>query len=283
MGQRYDYSEMKKLKNASYIGSAGRESLLDLIVPENWNGKIILFIHGYMGFKDWGAWNLMEEYFVSHNLGFCKFNMSHNGGTCEQAIDFPDLEAFANNRYSYELQDVYTVIAYLKKEVKDIKQLILVGHSRGGGIALLQAKHPDVHALVTLAAISSVEKRFSDQEMLEKWRETGVRFVDNQRTKQAMPHAYVQVEDFVAHKARLDIESHCKAIEKPLLIFHGDADSSVSLEEGREIATWTGKPLHIQEGADHVFGASQPWLSKQLPEKLEEICTGILRFVEDLN
>ena len=48
------------LKNQIYTGANGRKSLLDIVVPVNFNGRLILFIHGYMGYKDWGCWNLVE-------------------------------------------------------------------------------------------------------------------------------------------------------------------------------------------------------------------------------
>ena len=62
---------MVQIKNTVYTGSKKRESLYDLTIPEKFNGDLILFIHGYMGFKDWGAWNLMEQAFVNQDFGFC--------------------------------------------------------------------------------------------------------------------------------------------------------------------------------------------------------------------
>ena len=57
----------------------------------------------------------------------------------------------------------------------------LVGHSRGGGIAVLQAaRDRRVQALVTWAAISSVE-RTSPREVME-WRKSGVKEIVNTRT-----------------------------------------------------------------------------------------------------
>ena len=43
-----------------------------------------------MGFKDWGAWHLVQDFFTNKGYAFCKFNLSHNGGTVENGIDFPD-------------------------------------------------------------------------------------------------------------------------------------------------------------------------------------------------
>ncbi len=68
-------------------------------------GPLIIFCHGYKGFKDWGAWPLLSEALAASGFVVIKFNFSHNGGTHKQPIDFPDLEAFGNNNYTKELED----------------------------------------------------------------------------------------------------------------------------------------------------------------------------------
>jgi hypothetical protein len=52
------------ITNATYLCAINRMALLDLEIPTNHNGNLILFMHGFMGFKDWGCWNLMQDYFV---------------------------------------------------------------------------------------------------------------------------------------------------------------------------------------------------------------------------
>ena len=64
--------------NARYVGSENRESLYDLCIPENSTGQLIIFVHGFMGFKDWGAWHLVQDFFTNKGYAFCKFNLSHN-------------------------------------------------------------------------------------------------------------------------------------------------------------------------------------------------------------
>ena len=44
-----------KIKNGIYKGAQGRKSLFDLSIPENYNGHLIVFIHGFMGCKDVGC------------------------------------------------------------------------------------------------------------------------------------------------------------------------------------------------------------------------------------
>lgn len=271
---------MKRLKNATYIGNNNRPSLVDLTVPEDFNQQIILFLHGYMGFKDWGAWNLMEKHFTDLGFGFCKFNFSHNGGTIENGIDFPDLESFAENNYSTEVKDVDHMLSWLETQFENLPKIHLLGHSRGGGIALLKGNDPRISSVISLAGICSVAQRFSDEKMMLDWKEKGIRYVKNQRTLQEMPHNYSQALDFFKHKNLLDIEKACKILRKPVLAIHGDKDTSVSMEEGLQIARWTNTELVVVENADHVFGASHPWKLETLPGKLQEVCDKITAFIQ---
>ena len=83
---------MIRIKNATYRGSNDRPALYDLTIPADFNGHLIVFIHGYMGFKDWGAWNNLSNYFTENGFGFSKFNLTHNGTTIAAPYDFKDLE-----------------------------------------------------------------------------------------------------------------------------------------------------------------------------------------------
>lgn len=268
----------------TYRGSAGREALIDLHIPEDFNHKLVVFVHGYMGFKDWGAWNLMEAYFVNRGFGFCKFNLTHNGITIQNALEFTDLNAFGQNRYSYEKTDVFCALDWLQNKVDLTTCTVhLVGHSRGGGIALLCASDSRVSSVITLAAISSIEKRFDlSEEIMENWKKTGVRYVKNGRTHQEMPHFIEQLTDFETHRSELDIRKACLALKKPILILHGDQDESVSIEEGESIAEWTNQPLQIIHGANHTFGASHPYLENTLPIGLKDCCDKIHNFIHSL-
>lgn len=273
-----------KVFNEKYLGSENREALIDIEIPANFNRKVLVFVHGYMGFKDWGPWNLMQNYFVDKGFGFCKFNMSHNGTTPENQLEFIDLEAFGNNCYSYELKDLLHVIDWLEEKI-DLSTctLHLVGHSRGGGIAMLCSGDSRVTSVTTLAAISSIEKRFEfDKEVIEEWERTGVRYVRNSRTNQDLPHYFSQYQDFHYNKENLSIRKSCESISIPLLIIHGDKDESVSIAEGIDLATWSKNKLYIIKDASHTFGGTHPYESKELPTHLNECCKTICEFVRNL-
>lgn len=262
--------------------------VIDVTYTNNNTPKpVVIFCHGYKGFKDWGCWNILAETLAKNNVFFIKFNFSHNGGTPEQPIDFPDLIAFGENNFSKELNDLDTVINWViaqEKEYKneiDTTSITLVGHSRGGGIATIKAAEDSrITKLVSLAAPSDYKVRFPDQDALAIWKKEGVAYIENTRTKQQMPHFYQFYEDFLENEHRLTISRAAKAIKVPHLIVHGTADDTVAFKEAECLHEWsTSSELFAIEDANHTFGATHPWKSKQLPDDLELAATELLKFI----
>lgn len=266
-------------ENCLYTGANGRQNTYDFAMPNNYNGTTLVFMHGFMGFKDWGCWSLMMGHFVGLGYGFCRFNVSHNGTTPDHPLDFVDTEAFGNNTYFNELSDLKKIIQLVRIKIDSQDRLVLIGHSRGGGVVLLGAKEKGIAAVVSLAGISSVEKRFPEGELLDQWKEAGVKYVHNSRTNQDLPQFYFQYEDYLNHRNELSIQEACKSLKIPALIIHGDQDSSVSIEEGIELAGWCRTELKVIEGADHTFGAKHPCDGSEMPPHLSEVCAEIERFL----
>jgi pimeloyl-ACP methyl ester carboxylesterase len=251
------------------------------------NQPIVIFCHGYKGFKDWGAWNIMAKQIAEAGYCFLKFNFSHNGGTIEDPIDFPDLEAFGNNNYTKELDDLNDVLDWIQKYFKDnphidINKINLIGHSRGGGIAILKSSEDNrITKLITLASVSDFSNRFGTEDDIKEWKEHGVKYIQNGRTKQQMPHYYQFYEDFKDNKERLDITSATKHLEIPILIIHGDLDTSVSLSESKALQQWnTISEFQIIDGADHVFNTKHPWDKEMLSMELENVAKHIINFIK---
>jgi len=262
--------------------------LMDVLYNKTNQPKpVLIFCHGYKGFKDWGAWNLMAKAFADAGFFFVKFNFSHNGGTIEQPIDFPDLEAFGNNNYTKELDDLELVIDWICKNEKlqkevDLKQISLIGHSRAGGIVTIKGEEDNrVSKVITLAGVCDFKKRTATTGELEQWKKDGVKYVQNGRTKQQMPHYYQFFEDFDTNEIRLTIKRAVENLTIPMLIIHGDKDTSVFIKEAESLHQWNpNSQLEIIENANHVFNTSHPWTSKKLSDELEKVvekCNTFLR------
>ena len=281
-------SVLKKHKNFVVDGTHGKPIVTDVFYKEDGISKsVVIFCHGYKGFKDWGAWNLMAERFAEAGFFFVKFNFSHNGGTLEQPIDFPDLEAFGNNNYTKELDDLDALLNWITdtqdyKNELDINSIALIGHSRGGGIVLLKSNEdPRVSKLITLASVCDFAKRTATIGDLEQWKNDGVKYVVNGRTKQQMPHFYQFYEDFVENQDRLDIKEATKKLTIPHLIIHGDADTSVKIDEAEALKNWNPSAYYeIISGADHVFNVKHPWQEENMSENLIAVVEKSIDFLK---
>jgi dienelactone hydrolase len=222
----------------------------------------VLVLHGFKGFKDWGMFPQLADRLAL--AGFTAVTPNLSGSGVDNQGDFSLPERFGHNTFSAELHDVGRVVDTLvrgKLGVPPPTTLGLVGHSRGGGIAVLHAAaDPRVRALVTWAAISRVERW--PQEERAAWRATGRKDVPNTRTGQILPLYTDVLDDIERNASALDIEAAAERIRVPWLIIHGTEDESVGFSEAESLkaasAATTTRLLPV-EGGGHTFGAVHPW------------------------
>ena len=279
---------MVSLKNSLIKGTHGKPIVSDLYYHKtNTRKPLVIFCHGYKGYKDWGAFDLMSSSFLEAGIALLKFNFSHNGGTPEQPIDFPDLEAFGNNNYMIELDDLESVINWVStaeefKDEIDINNIILIGHSRGGTIAILKASEDArIKKLVTWAAVCDLNRSMFEQGAeLEQWKKDGVCYIVNGRTKQKMPHYIQFYHNYSKNKERLDVKKAVKQLSIPQLIVHGEGDLAVPLIHAENLHQWNpASELMLLPEANHVFGTSQPWLEDKLPEDFSIVLKKTIDFI----
>lgn len=265
-------------------GSEGKPILMDLTYKtSNELSPMVIFVHGFKGFKDWGTHNLVAEYFVTQGLRFLKFNFSHNGTTPEAPVDFVDLGAFGDNTFTKEFNDLEKVIAFAKsgEEFSAPESLHLLGHSRGGGTGIIQATIDSrVEKLITWAAISDFSSLWKKEEEAE-WRKKGVIYSYNTRTKQHTPLKIDLLHDLEKHARSYNILHAAANINKPWLIIHGDEDENVLLSEAEKLKEKSpNSELYIIPHANHVFGASHPYTKEDLPLELQLACEKSVEFLK---
>lgn len=273
-------------KNIKLISNQGREFLADLYVPENGEQlPLVIFAHGYKGYKDWGAWNLMAEKFAKAGFMFASFNFSLNGTTVEEPSEFVDMEAFSENNYTQELEDLKVVIDHFSQlENADQTKISLIGHSRGGGICVLKAAEDTrISSLITLASVETMN-RFVTGEKLEEWEKSGVFNTYNSRTKQQMPHKIQFLNDYLHNKDRLNVEVSAKSLKIPVLIVHGKKDESVKVSAARDLHKWIShSKLELVENTGHTFNTKEPWKDFKLPVPMNIVVNSAIKFLEDLD
>lgn len=243
-------------------------------MPDGQPKPVVIFTHGFKGFKDWGHFNLLARYFAEKGFAFIKFNFAYNGTTVEDHSDMHDLEAFGNNNFSLELDDLQALIDLLydatgpiTQSELDLNRIYLIGHSRGGGAVILKAAEDTrVKAVATWAAVSDYDQRWTKEQM-HQWKQDGVQWIINSRTGQQMPLYYQMVEDYYQNRHRLDIPEVIKKMQQPLLILHGGQDETVPVQMAHALKNWKADAeMHLLSEVNHSFGGSHPYGHGDLPE-----------------
>ena len=232
----------------------------------------VIVMHGFKGFKDWGMFPLVAERMARAGMSVVSFNVSGSG--VNDAGDFTRPEQFGRNTYSAELEDLHRTLEALESGQLGLPRptsIGLLGHSRGGGMAILEtARNGSIHALVTWAAIGSVDRWSAEAKAA--WRKRGYVNIQNARTGHVMPLTPAILDDIDRNAGgSLSISAGAKRIAVPWLIIHGEADESVDADDARALhdAATSGAELVLLPGAGHTFGATHPL--NQVPEALEQV------------
>jgi len=268
-------------------GSRNKKILLDINFKQNSVKKpIVIFSHGFKGFKDWGPFNRMSKVFAENNYFFIKFNFSYNGTSIENPTEFIDLDAFGNNNFTTELDDLNLIINWIQdsdnfSNESDNNNINLLGHSRGGAISILKANEDTrIKKVISWASPSDFMSRM-DESKLDTWKEAGVAYIFNSRTNQNMPLYYQFYEDCINNISRINIENACKGLTIPHLAIHGSDDPTVLISDVYDFQKWNSNTIiHKVDDANHVFGVSHPFNDKYFPPHFNEVLDKTFNFLE---
>lgn len=222
----------------------------------------VVIVHGFKGFRKFGAWSALARALALRGHAAVTFDHSHNG--IDENGEFTRLDLFRLNTHSRELDEIRAVLDALdggKIAGRGIRRVGLLGHSRGGGMGVIAAAEDRrIRALVTWAAIAGVGQRWKPDEVAA-WRRGDDVLVENARTRQQMPIAPEYWVDFQQNRDRLDILAAAARVTVPWLIVHGDADTSVPLDDAHALFDAAGDDaeLMVIEGLDHGMGARHPY------------------------
>lgn len=248
-----------------------------VVAPEGWAAsdrarvwQHVFLLHGFKGFMDWGFFPHVARTLAERGFAVVCFNTS-GSGVGEDPLVMSEVEAFAKNTTTREIEDLERVrrAAHSGKlgATLDPLRAGLLGHSRGGGVALLHAaRHAGRdgwrgwRALATWAAIDDVD-RFDDATKAA-WRARGHILIPNARTGQEHRIDVDALDDVERNRDALDILAACRRIEAPTLLVHGEDDATVPVTAQERIAAalrpglW--QAIRIP-GAGHTFGVVHPF------------------------
>jgi len=263
------------IKDFSFSSTDGNKINITTYFEEKlYFSKTLVFVHGFKGFKDWGFVPYLGEYFANQGFFVITFNFSHNG-IGENKTEFTELDKFSENTYSREVKELNEIISAFRNDYFDIKgnaDLGVIGHSRGGAIALLtSAKRNDINAVATWASVSNLD-RYSDRQKTE-WRQKGYIEVLNSRTNQMMHLNVALLNDIEKNwETELNLQNAVSKLNRPLLIVHGVQDMSVPISEAEQLYEWSDKSkteFYKIYSTGHTFNIVHPF--KGTTDKFEKL------------
>ena len=253
---------------------AGENMAVDLRFSEGTrDAATIIVLHGFKGFKDWGFFPDLGSRLISSGYATVTFNFSRSGIGLNPDT-FSELDKFAENTYSHERSDVKSIVRAIQegnigKNAIDPEQLGILGHSRGGAVAILSALdlEDQFKAIVTWASVSNLY-RYSE-EQIDQWKKQGYIEMENTRTKQMMRMNKTFWDDLSKNKKEFDLITRIEDLEIPSLFIHGRDDTSVPCAESEELYENCGayqKRLELIEETGHTFGMRHPMEDTVTPE-----------------
>ncbi len=268
--------------NKTFIleGASKQNFVADLSYSETQEQKgVIVFCHGFKGFKDWGCWQLVADYFVDNGFAFLKFNFSHNGMGLEDSVEFTALDQFSINTLGKEMQDIESVEQFIvvvlptKLPAIHTESIYIIGHSKGGVSALLYCTQYDtkIKKVCTWASPFDFHRSWNSN-FKNKWRAENVQYVKNARTNQMMPLDIVVLDDLENNKEKYSLVNASQKLQIPYLIVQGTNDQAVKMDEFNLLKKYFFKAKsHVIVDANHVFGGSHPYAATELPEHTQEL------------
>jgi pimeloyl-ACP methyl ester carboxylesterase len=230
------------------------------------DAPVIIIIHGFKGFKDWAFFPDLSERLAMAGYVTITPNFSRNGIGYD-INTFEHLDKFAQNTISHELNDLQIIIDNIKtqkigKKTIDTDRMALLGHSKGGGLAIVKAAElgDDIKCIATLSSVSTFW-RFST-EQIKLWEKKGVIELENSRTKQMMPLNKTFWDDLNKNKKKFDIFKAVEGLDNPCLFIHGDNDETVPHNESENLHEQCSayvKRLEILENCSHTYGVTHPF------------------------
>ncbi|WP_068774465.1 S9 family peptidase [Paenibacillus sp. FJAT-26967] len=223
---------------------------------------VLIISHGFKGFKDWGMFPYAAER-LAKDVDVITFNFTHNG-VGEDGETFSELDKFAKNTYSCELDDLSTLISVLTDEFDFKNKLLssdkmqpvifypnhsrglnllntgpdhagsanplsklpffLLGHSRGAGVSLIYALDHPSEIAGVISWNGITQVDIFDEATKKKMRKEGRAYLTNSRTNQEMPLDKVILDDIEARQADYNIVERMRGAQFPVVLIQGEED-----------------------------------------------------------
>jgi len=280
-----------KKESGAVPSSEGLPITYDMYLPSNAVNSlpVVLFLHGFKGFKDWGAFPDACFEIARSGCAVIAFNFSRNG-VKGHSDTFENLDLFADETFSQDLEDVRSVLDAMQTQkiktasaVLETDNVAIIGHSRGGHTAVVAAaEFNEVSTLITWASVADYSKHFSG-EMKKDWEEKGYTELQNARTGQTMRINKKVYDDLIENSDRLIALKRVQSLMIPCCFFHGTNDKSVPMNDTQILYQMCKSPEKERimiNGADHTFGCSHPWNEDDIPAHFGKVLDKTIEWLE---
>lgn len=192
-----------------------------LNVPNNFNGTIVVFYHGFTGNKvEHGRiFKTFSDIIAGEGFASIRMDFSGNGesdGTFNQ-MTFTTLS-----------QDAKVILDFAK-EVSGVKKIVLLGFSMGGAVASVMSKtySQEIDGLVLWSPAGNINEIFARAYQNSPKLENG----------DADYAGWVVSKDLMLTAQNVKFYEGLEVFNKPCLVVHGSADLSVHYSWGEKFAS----------------------------------------------
>ena len=262
----------KDLKDVVYAEVEDRKLLFDLYMPSNPNPYLIVWVHG-------GAWHSGSKESPPKSFVAAGY-----------ALASVDYRLSVEAKFPAQIHDIKAAIRYLRanaiKHGYRADKIIVAGSSAGGHLAVLAGVTNNDRELEGNVG-KYTQTSSSIQAILDYYGPTNFTTIMKQSTPHGVSvrgpaialllgHTVDNATD-MAKKASpvLQVDDH----DPPLLIFHGDQDIQVPINQSHELAgAYKAHNLIVQMEVVHGAGhAEKPYFDRQYQRIVENFLAGVLR------
>lgn len=249
-----------KLKN-------GHGETLVGVLHNTGSDKIVVLCHGLLCAKEKPIIKNLARALVNEEISAFRFDFSGNGQS-EGSFQF--------GNYCKEAEDLRAVMEHFGDKVAAI-----VGHSKGGNIALIYAsKYHDINTVINISGRyhldRGIEVRLGENYM-ERIQENGyLTFTNRGKEHRATKESLIERLNTSMRDICLSIDDICRVVT-----IHGSGDDVVKLDDAEEFNNVIrNHELHVIEGANHGYTKHQDQLASAVVHYVKE---HLIRVVNSTN
>ena len=206
------------------------------------NNKAVILAHGLASSSE-SSTSIILESILAENIATLRFDFYGHGKSQGE---------FEKLTLTRAVDDIVCAAGFLMK--MGYERIALVGSSFGGFAALIAATIPEVNKRLCLLVLKSPASRNLGAMLLDEsgksideWRKTPIEYHIGKRTLRLRFSFFEDAEGYSG-------SDYIKQLALPILVVHGDKDTTVPLEDSRALCSSNEAcTLKVIKGADHRY------------------------------